>query len=163
MSGHGHSYPLQNKYRLSVEQHGMREPQTIAWAMTAMAALYIARKIYKSCVRNASRLTGLRLDIMEMVFHDFDVAPVKDAWEKAIIMLDDYRRFDLDEVEDRNIANGLEQLEDAWYDPDVLYGSLEDATDDYDEIWASRQGYRDAMAAVRGMHHETMEQIRNHQ
>lgn len=77
-------------------------------------------------------------------------------------------KYDLEPMEERNIALGIQQLHEAWSDPRLLYGSAMTATVDFDDIFRTKGENKKALREINevmALAEEEMKQmkINNHQ
>lgn len=138
---------LQNKYRLSLVQHGVKHADSIAWVMTALAALELARQMYESALRTTADNEFLPRDLIRHVFKSFDLSHITHLWRKALNMTES-AEYDLDEVEKRNIDYGLQQLQEAWANTGTLFNSVKTSVQDYGEVFRTKHERRMAMAEL---------------
>lgn len=138
---------LQNKYRLSLVQHGVKHADSIAWVMTALAALELARQMYESALKTTADNEFLPRDLIRRVFKSFDLSHIIHLWRKALNMTES-AEYDLDEVEKRNIDYGLQQLQEAWANTGTLFNSVKTSVQDYGEVFRTKHERRMAMAEL---------------
>lgn len=151
---------LANKYRLSLQKHGAKDAEHVAWVMTAMASLELAGQLYERIINESVKSYGLPRRIFDHVFSQFSLSEISKAWCKAMCALApesvDYK---LDDVEERNIELGLIQLQDAWLDTDTLYDSVSDAVDDYDEVFRTKGEQKKALREIATVKSETEKEL----
>lgn len=126
---------LQNKFRLSLERHGVKHAQQTAWAMTADAVLQLACETFDRSMRSCHEvLSYLELSFVENLWKAFSPKRPAETWRKAILLMapecDGYK---LDSDEERNIALGLDQLRELWLSSDLPFDATIAAVEDYDE------------------------------
>jgi len=63
--------------------------------------------------------------------------------------------YPLDEAEDRNIHLGIEQLVQAWLNPDMLYDSTQETIPDFDDIFRTKGEMKKAMREIAEYKEET--------
>lgn len=107
---------LQNKFRLSLERHGVKHAQQTAWAMTGDAVLQLAVETWQRTMRSCQEaLPMLELSFIEKLWQPFSPKRTAETWRKAmLLMAPDCDGYKLDDDEERNIALGLEQLRELW-------------------------------------------------
>lgn len=152
---------LWNKHRLSLQNHHIGNAGTVAWVLTAQAALELAEQLYEKAVRESVNGYGLQEWMVRNVFGQFSLKPVSCQWRKALTMLDPDVDFKLDPVEKRNIEIGLTQLCEAWLDPDLLFSSTMQSVEDYDEIFRTQGYQKKALRELADVRNETMEEMSN--
>ena len=64
-------------------------------------------------------------------------------------------------MEERNIDLGLEQLMEAWLDPELLYSSASGAVEDFNEIFASKGFVKKVQREIAEVQAETLRVIQN--
>lgn len=153
---------LWNKYRKSLLNHGIQHAETLAWGMTAAAGLRGATALYEYAIKDCAVARGLPLKILRHFFDVFDLTPVCTRWERALHLTDPtVDEYELDEVENRDIQNGLNDLRDRWVNPQTLFGSTIANIEDYDEMFSTR-GHQKKSARLMGeLLNETMNELKN--
>ena len=130
---------LWNKYRLSLLEHGVKDAEHVAWVMTAQAALDLAGAMYESAMKECENGLELHRKVLDEVFSQFSLKTISKDWMRALMLLaPETDPIKLSDVEERNIDLGLQQLMEAWLDPELLYSSASGAVDDFNEIFASK-------------------------
>lgn len=141
---------LWNKYRLSLIHHDIPHADTLAWSMTAMAALELACKMYESTVRITATDHDLPHQAVDRFFHAFNLRPVADIWRTALEATDPKAlTYHLDEVEDRNISMGIIQLEEAWNNTDTIFDMATGATEDFSELFRTKGEWKKALRIIK--------------
>lgn len=147
--GHKWVSSLDNKYRLSLVNHGVSYSEIIAKVMTAQACLELSCSMYDSALNSCARDFALPMDIMRKIFKYFSLRKVADIWIKAMFLTaPETEKYDLDELEEKNISQGIMQLEMAWSDPNMIYGSAFSATEDFEEIFRTKGEWKKAMREI---------------
>ena len=126
---------LQNKFRLSLERHGVKHAQQTAWAMTADAVLQLACETFDRSMRSCHEaLPYLEPSFLENLWKAFSPKRPAETWRKAmLLMAPDCDGYKLDSDEERNIALGLDQLRELWISSDLPFDATIAAVEDYDE------------------------------
>jgi len=126
---------LQNKFRLSLERHGVKNAQQTAWAMTADAVLQLAVETWERTMRSChEELPILEQSFIEKLWKPFSPKRPAEIWRKALLLLaPECNGYKLDSDEERNIALGLEQLRELWLSSDLSFDATIQAVEDYDE------------------------------
>jgi hypothetical protein len=147
--GHQWVSSLDNKYRLSLLKHQTSNAEILAKVMTAQACLELASHMYESALNACVKDFELPMSIMRDIFKYFSLRKVADIWKNALTMTaPDTQNYELDEVEDKNIAQGIMQLEMEWSDPKMIYGSAFTATEDFEEIFRTKGEWKKAMMEI---------------
>jgi hypothetical protein len=137
--GHKWVTSLSNKYRLSLISHNISNPDILSQVMAAQACLELSCAIYRSSIKACMNDYAIPKEIFNHVFQLFDITPVANLWMKALKLTEpktnDYK---LEDIEERNITQGIEQLHEAWSDARMLYGSVLTAANDFSEIFRTK-------------------------
>lgn len=151
---------LHNKYRLSLQQHGVPFAERVAWVMVAQSTLELAVKFYHSALQEANHDDKIPQRIMEHIFGQFSLAAVRRQWRIALALLSpESERYDLDKVEERNIEMGLIQLEEALSNPSIFYDSTLQSVEDYDDIFRTKGENKKAMREIANLKNETLQEL----
>ena len=157
-----HITSLWNKYRVSLVKHDVKDAEHVAWVMTAQAAIDLSLAMYESAMKECETGMNLHRQLLEGIFGKFSLKTVSKDWMRAMMLLapetDDYQ---LDSTEERNIEFGLEQLMEAWLDPELLYSSASGAVDDYEEIFATKGFVKKVQREIAEVRAETMKELEN--
>lgn len=153
---------LQNKFRLSLEHHGVRSAQQTAWAMVGDAVLQLAVETWERTMRSCQEaLPMLELSFVERLWQPFSPKRPAETWRKAmLLMAPECDGYKLDAVEERNIALGLEQLRDLWISSDLAFDATIRAVEDYDEdIFRTRGEAKKSMRQLAEMRDDARREI----
>ena len=146
---------LWNKYRLSLQSHGVKESEHLAWVMTATAALELAVNLYKRAIKDIVESYKLPRHLVEYVFSQFSLEPVRKRWNDAMLSLSPHVDYTISGMEERNIVHGLEQLQEAWTDTSVLYDSASETVAEYEEVLRTPGEQKKVMREIAGIKAET--------
>lgn len=151
---------LQNKYRISLEYHQVRDADLVAWVMTAQASIDLAIRLYEKALQECINGYQLPKPALEFVFGQFNLQKVSKVWMKAMLVLSpDSSDYELEEVEKRNIEVGLEQLCEAWVQPSLLYSSTRDTVEEYDEVFATKGFQKKTIREIADIEADTMNEL----
>ena len=151
-----------NKYRVSLIQHGVKDAEHVAWVMTAQAALDLAGAMYESAMKECEVGLSLHRKVLDEVFSQFSLKTISKDWMRAMMLLaPETDPIKLSEVEERNIDLGLQQLMEAWLDPELLYSSASGAVEDFNEIFASKGFVKKVQREIAEVKAETLRVIQN--
>ena len=153
---------LQNKFRLSLERHGVKHAQQTAWAMTADAVLQLACETFDRSMRSCHEvLSYLELSFVENLWKAFSPKRPAETWRKAmLLMAPDCDGYKLDSDEERNIALGLEQLRELWISSDLPFDATIAAVEDYDEdIFRTRGEAKKSIRELSEMRNDARREI----
>lgn len=147
--GHQWVSSLDNKYRLSLLNHGVDNAESMAKVMTAQACLELSCAMYESALNACARDFAFPAKLLNQIFKFFSLRKVADIWKKALYMTaPKTETYDLDEVEEKNISQGIMQLEQEWSDPKMIYGSAFTATEDFEEIFRTKGEWKKSMREI---------------
>lgn len=153
---------LQNKFRLSLERHGVKHAQQTAWAMTADAVLQLACETFDRSMRSCHEaLPYLELSFVENLWKAFSPKRPAETWRKAmLLMAPDCDGYKLDSDEERNIALGLQQLRELWLSSDLPFDATIAAVEDYDEdIFRTRGEAKKSIRELSEMRNDARREI----
>jgi hypothetical protein len=151
---------LWNKYRVSLIQHDVKDAEHVAWVMTAQAALDLAGAMYESAMKECENGLELHRKVLDEVFSQFSLKTVSKDWMRALMLLaPETDPIKLSEVEERNIDLGLQQLMEAWLDPELLYSSASGAVDDFNEIFATKGFVKKVQREIAEVKAETLKEL----
>lgn len=139
---------LQNKYRLSLMQHGVETPEMVAWVMTAQACLELAVTMYEKALVNIEDELQIPRKVLDFVFGRFSMKEIAKVWRQAMEATEPNANYELEEIEDRNIEQGIIQLQEAWSATDGLYGATMDSVKDFDEVFRTKGEMKKAMREI---------------
>jgi hypothetical protein len=146
---------LWNKYRLSLQSHGVKESEHLAWVMTATAALELAVNLYKRAIKDIVESYKLPRHLVEYVFSQFSLEPVRKRWNDAMLSLSPHVDYTISGMEERNIVYGLEQLQEAWTDASVLYDSASETVAEYEEVFRTPDEQKKVMREIANIKADT--------
>lgn len=128
---------LANKFRVSMEQHGIENADICSWITTATTCLKIAVRVYESALRSAGKTAGnLSVSDLDKVFHPFSLDVVLKLWMEAEFALEPAIDIDIDDpVEKKNLLLSIQQVEEQWMSFESMYGSAAEVFDQYDDVW----------------------------
>ena len=69
------------------------------------------------------------------------------------------RRYDLDDIESRNIEMGLRQLCEGWIDTNTIFGSTMAAVEEYGEVFRTKGEQKKAMREIAEVKADTDAQL----
>ena len=140
---------LWNKYRLSLVKHGVKEPEHVAWVMTAMAALELSASLYREAIKDCHIGMGLPESVLQRVFGQFSLKHIAKTWMEAMTALaPDTEGYELEPMEDRNIEMGLQQLCESWIDTNTIFSSTMAAVEEYSEVFRTKGEQKKAMRHI---------------
>lgn len=139
---------LANKFKVSLESHGVPNADIVSWIITATACLRTARRVFDSSMRQCGQMIGIPGAKLAKVYKAFDMTVIYNEWVKAEYAIEPMTDYELDDIEVKNIKVGIEQLEENWMSSRTLYGSAIDVFDEYDEVWRTPGEQKKAIGKV---------------
>ena len=157
-----HITSLWNKYRVSLVKHDVKDAEHVAWVMTAQAAIDLSLAMYESAMKECEKGMNLPRQLLDGIFGQFSLKTVSNEWMRALMLLaPETDNYQLDSTEERNIDLGLQQLMEAWLDPELLYSSASGAVDDYEEIFATKGFVKKVQREIAEVRAETLKELEN--
>ena len=155
-----HITSLWNKYRVSLVKHDVKDAEHVAWVMTAQAAIDLSLAMYESAMKECETGMNLHRKLLDGIFGQFSLRTVSKDWMRALMLLaPETDNYQLDSTEERNIDLGLQQLMEAWLDPELLYSSASGAVDDYEEIFATKGFVKKVQREIAEVRAETLKEL----
>ena len=157
-----HITSLWNKYRVSLVKHDVKDAEHVAWVMTAQAAIDLSVAMYESAMKECETGMNLHRKLLDGIFGQFSLKTVSKDWMRAMMLLaPETDNYQLDSTEERNIDLGLQQLMEAWLDPELLYSSASGAVDEYEEIFATKGFVKKVQREIADVRAETLKELEN--
>lgn len=150
---------LWNKYRLSLINHRVDNPDTLAWAETGSACLFLAVNVWEEAVRQANQEGKIPMNVCKFLFGNFSLKKVLAAWKMAVLATDPTVVFDLEDVEQRNIEAGILQLAELWASPELLYNSTMEALPDFEDIFRTKGEMKKSLREIGELKNATIENL----
>lgn len=151
---------LWNKFRLSMQEHGVAYPDLVAWGLVGETALKLAISIFESTMRSVHAACEgmLSMKMVEQIYAPFCIERISAAWQRALVALaPETDTYSLDEAEERNVALGVEQLEELWTSVDLPFDATIKAVEDYsDEIFSTRGFAKKAVRELAEMRNDAV-------
>lgn len=151
---------LANKFRVSMEQHGIENADICSWITTATTCLKIALHVYEAAMRSAAKVGGgLSMTELDKVFHPFSLDVVTKLWMDAEFALEPKIDIDIDDpVERKNLQVSIQQIEEQWMSFDNMYGSAAEVFEQYDDVWRTpgeqKKSIRNVLSLMRDCEEE---------
>lgn len=140
---------LANKFRVSMERHGVEHADIIAWIITATTCLKIASRVFDSAMRSASKMVKMTAGDLGKVFHPFSLDIVTKLWIEAELAIEPETDIDIeDPIEKKNLQMGILQIEEQWMNYGTLYGSAAEVFEQYDDVWRTPGEQKKAISSV---------------
>lgn len=135
------------KYKRSLDDHGVKHADLLAWVLLADASLVLSVKYYDYLITTVSEHARIALTPLDRCFKLFSLEGVEAVWDEAIKELQKHVNtdFNLSPSEDRNIYLGLRQLEEAISGDIMRYDGLREAMELNKDVFATKYDYRAAI------------------
>lgn len=154
---------LHNKFRLSLQSHGVPCPELTAWALVGASVLELAQETWQRAMRSVHEACDglLTVEEVETVYRLFSPQRMSQAWQAAIKVLSpEADAYKLGELETRNIALGLNQLRELWISANMPFDATIAAVEDYSEdIFASRGQAKRAIRELMEMREDAIRDL----
>lgn len=138
---------LDNKFKLSLQRHGVPHAELLCRAMTAEQLLNIAEQRYRDATKTVHQEFGLPQEALTILFGQFNLHAVHERWAKATTLL--VPNFPLDEVEDKNLRMSVEQLYEIVADIPEMYDGIVKSAEDYEEVFRTKGEWKKALRELR--------------
>ena len=143
---------LWNKFRLSMQGHGVPHADLAAWGMVGTTVLELSESIYRRSLRSVFEACDglIPTETLHRIYGPFSLKRVCNAWQHALDMLaPETKNYLLDDVEERNVALGVEQLQDLWTSPSISFDATIQAVEDFsDDIFATKGQAKKAIRSL---------------
>lgn len=153
---------LWNKFRLSLLQHDVPYPEIAAWGLVGSSVLELAVEIWDRAMRSVHEAVPvLPIKTIHDIYSPFNMQQVATAWHKACRELTpETESYRLDEIEEKNISMGLNQLRELWISPDLPFDATIASVEDYkDEIFRSDRQAKKSILELKKMRKAAIEDI----
>lgn len=127
---------LRNKFRLSVEAHGLPHAEASAAVLAGASMLILCEAVFSKSVKRLC--VGYSLSKQDAFdrMKDFSLKRMMLAWGKCVRQMGPVTK--LDDQESRNIEMTLEQLVAHWNDTTFFYSSIIEAAEDFPEVFRTK-------------------------
>lgn len=142
---------LRWKYKKVLDAHGVQdESELYADAMVAQIMLNLCAEMLEVHLNNGVKFVGISRPALEFFFKDFSLHKVRCLWNEALLLAQpEFMRAELEKLEDRNVEMGITQLAERLADEKMLYHALNDATEDYQEVFRTEGEWKKALRQIR--------------
>ena len=149
---------LQNKFRLVYEKHKFKHPETLAWAYVGGACLTLAVQILKLTINAVHDEYKIPSRACNEVFGQFRIDHIAKTWNEATRLLEPRaHEIVLEDIEQKNINQGLQQILEQWGDPVTHLSSAILNIQEYEEVFRTKGEMKKALRSLR----ETRDGIRD--
>ena len=115
--------------------------------------------MYESAMKECEVGLELHRKVLDEVFCQFSEDHLKGLDAGTHVLAPETDPIKLSDVEERNIDLGLQQLMEAWLDPELLYSSASGAVDDFNEIFATKGFVKKVQREIAEVKAETLRVI----
>lgn len=130
---------LWNKFRVSLINHKVPNPDIVAWGMAASACIKLAVCIYDNSLKVGVEQYKVPMPLLDAIFGGLRLSEIEKKWDRALAQLEPFTEtYDLNETEQRNIQNGLDQLQEEWTSCATLRNALSETTEAYEEVFRTK-------------------------
>ena len=154
---------LWNKFRLSLQHHGVPNAEQVAWGLVGANVLELAVVVWQRAMKSAHEAFEglLTMDYVEQLYRPFSLHCVSLKWRQALsLMAPEVSTYSLDSLEERNIEMGVQQLMELWISPDLPFDSTIKAVEDFsDDIFSTPGHAKKAMRELADMRNKAVEDL----
>jgi len=155
---------LWNKFRLSMLNLGVPYPEIVAWGLVGAAVLELSVTVWQRTMRSVhDAFDGiLSMQTVEKIYHPFCMIRLSAAWQRALKELSpEISTYDLNDVDERNVAIGVEQLTELWISAELPFDSTMQAVEDFKDDIFSTKGYaKKAIRELSEMRNNAVEELK---
>ena len=150
---------LQNKFRLVYEKHKFKHPDTLAWAYVGGACLTLAVQILRLTIDAVHDEYKIPSRACNDVFGQFRIDRIAKTWNEASRLLEPRaHEIVLEDIEQKNINQGLQQIFDAWGDTSMHLEVTASTIADYDEVFRTKGEQKKARRGIIELSQEIREE-----
>ena len=150
---------LQNKFRLVYEKHKFKHPETLAWAYVGGACLTLAVQILRLTIDAVHDEYKIPSRACNDVFGQFRIDRIAKTWNEASRLLEPRaHEIVLEDIEQKNINQGLQQIFDAWGDTSMHLEVTASTIADYDEVFRTKGEQKKARRGIIELSQEIREE-----
>lgn len=140
---------LKYKYQKALDASKVEGAEYLAEAMLAMTCLNCCETMLEVHLENGVEHVGIQRPILDRFFGDFSLKKVRDVWYQALkLTIPQLIDKDFDPDNERNIQIGIRQLAERWADEKMLYHAINDATEDYQEVFRTEGEWKKALRII---------------
>lgn len=140
---------LANKFKLPLVARNEKDADIIGWLLTASTCLRIADSVFSHVVCDIANISGFSKNKMYGLFKDSSLTKVYKQWLSAAKTLYADLEVSIDNIESSNIVNGIEDLTNRWTSRSIIFDSITDVFQNYDEVWRTPGEQKRALKIVR--------------
>lgn len=140
---------LKYKYKKALDTKGIEGSEYLAEAMLCMICLNCCLTMLNIHLEKASEDLNIMRPILDVFFGDLSLARVSDTWYQALkLTIPELIDTEFDPDNERNIQIGIRQLAERWADEKMLYHAVNDATEDYQEVFRTEGEWKKALKLI---------------
>jgi len=143
---------LENKYRLSLDRHGVQNSLPLSKVMAAQACIELSCSMYDDVIATCISNYNVPYKFINGLFKPFSLRNVSPVWYKAMCALDpSVEAYMLEDDEEKNIELGIIQLQEVWGNPQLMYDSMLDTVKDFEDIFRTKGENKKSQKEIREM------------
>lgn len=143
---------LKHKYRKALDENNVEGAEYLSEALLCLTCLNVCDTMLDVHLDRGVEYVGVPKAVLEDCFGGFSLKRVRDCWYQGLkLTIPDFIDTDLGEQTDRNIEIGIRQLAERWADEKMLYHAVNDATEDWQEVFRTPGEWKKALKSI----HET--------
>ncbi|MBQ8713028.1 MAG: hypothetical protein IJ551_09475 [Prevotella sp.] len=154
---------LWNKFRKSMEAHDVPHADIVAWGLVGAAVLELAVTVWQRAMRSVHEACEgiLTMEQVEKIYAPFCLLRLSAAWQRGLKELaPETATYDLDDDEERNVALGVEQLQELWVSADLPFDATIRAVEDYaDDIFSTKGHAKKAIRELSEMRNNAVREL----
>lgn len=127
---------LINKFRLSIQAHGLPHPETSAYVLATASMFMLSDTVWHKTLARAAHNYSIRPQELTEAFADLSLNRMMLSWGRCVKCMGPVTH--LNETESRNIDLTLEQLVDHWNETDFYVNSVMETVEEFPEIFRTR-------------------------
>ena len=154
---------LWNKFRLSMQGYGVARPELVAWGLVGATVLELSTVVWTRAMKSVYEACEgvLTMKQVQYIYAPFSLWRLSKAWQRALmLMTPEVSEYDLNDGDERNVALGVEQLEELWVSPDLPFDATIAAVEDFsDDIFASKGHSKKAIRQLTEMRNDAVKEV----
>lgn len=156
---------LHNKYRLSLLNRNVSDPELVAYGMVGASVLELSVSIWETAMRSIYKACEgmLTIEQIKRVYRQFSLIKVSKTWNHALAELEPaVANYNIDDAKERNVALGVRQLEELWVNPEIPFNATIHAVEDYqDEVFATTGNAKKSINELVVMRNEAVQELKD--
>lgn len=154
---------LRNKFRLSMLNHGVSNADIVAWGLVGAVVLELAVTVWQHAMRSVYKQCDgiLTMEQVKKIYAPFSMERLSVAWQRSLIELaPETYDYDLNAQEERNVALGVEQLQELWVSADLPFDATIKAVEDFtDDIFSTKGNAKKTIRELSEMRNDAVREM----